>query len=855
MNLRAGDRLGPYEILGGLGAGGMGEVYRARDPRIERIVAVKILPADASRDGDRLRRFEQEVRASGSLSHPNVVVVHDVGSHEGSPYLVMELLEGETLRQRLGAGALPIRKALDAALQVARGLAAAHARGIVHRDIKPENLFVTKDGVVKILDFGLARLERREREAGGGAATATEETGPGVVMGTVGYMSPEQVRGEPVDQRTDIFALGAVLYELLAGQRAFRGATSVETLHAILTDDPPELPPDRSIPHALDRVVRHCLEKRPEDRYQSARDLAFELEGLNGTTAGSGRAAAGTRRLEPERRLKRWFYAAVGSVLLLAALGGTFLAGRRSAPPSPIPSFRQITFRRGLVPSGRFAPDGRSVVYAASWEGAAEPEVFSVSTEAPESRPLGFHGRVVGVTRRDELAIWNEDPGHPGVGTLARVPLAGGIARPVADSVLCADWAPDGERLAAVRFVDGASQVEFPLGTVLARQTGENPFGCLRFSPRGDRLAVGVANDGYRVFDTASGRATVIGGITDWRHDECFAWSPTGDEIWFGALEAVNLHGRRRLLTRIAGNMSVYDVSPAGAVLFEHAFARERVFARAPGETAERDLSIFDSSWLSDLSADGRFVLIAERGVAHGGRHVVYLRRTDGSPPMRLADDAMGVTLSPDGRWALVRPALVVEASKWSGLRLVPTGPGAERSIATPAGVTFGIGRWMTNDQILIFGREADMKWRLYLVEVKSGVIRPITPKGVMGPPGPGSTIAVIGQEKILLYPWDGGQPRVWPGVPGVDPRLSVMHFSPDGRSALVSTPGEASGAALRIERLELATRRRQLLHEIRPPDMAGVRFDYLYVTPDGRGYAYSYQQVLHSLYLAEGVR
>ena len=265
MTLQAGDRLGPYEIEGVLGAGGMGQVFRARDPRLDRSVAIKMILPDVAADADRLRRFEQEARACGSLSHPNVVAVYDVGSHDGGPYLVTELLEGETLRQRLGGGPMPVRKAADVAVQVARGLSAAHERGIVHRDLKPENVFLTKDGVVKILDFGLARLERRIDESRS-HTTLTAATGSGIVVGTVGYMSPEQVRGEAVDHRSDIFAFGALFYEMLAGRRAFPGATSVEALHAILYDDPPEFPTTTTVPPSLDRVVRHCLEKKPEDR-------------------------------------------------------------------------------------------------------------------------------------------------------------------------------------------------------------------------------------------------------------------------------------------------------------------------------------------------------------------------------------------------------------------------------------------------------------------------------------------------------------------------------------------------------------------------------------------------------------
>jgi eukaryotic-like serine/threonine-protein kinase len=281
MPLLAGARLGPYEILSPLGAGGMGEVYRARDTRLGREVAIKVLPASFSQDPDRLRRFEQEARAASALNHPGILTIHDFGLQEGAPYVVSELLEGETLRERLAGGRLPVRKAVDYAGQIARGLAAAHEKGIVHRDLKPENVFVTKDGRVKILDFGLAKLMHPER---GGTPltevpTETRGTEPGLVLGTVGYMSPEQVRGQPADHRSDIFALGAVLYEMLVGERAFRGATRADTMSAVLKEDPPE--PSRTVAEVLpplDRIVRRCLEKSPEERFQSARDVAFALQ-------------------------------------------------------------------------------------------------------------------------------------------------------------------------------------------------------------------------------------------------------------------------------------------------------------------------------------------------------------------------------------------------------------------------------------------------------------------------------------------------------------------------------------------------------------------------------------------------
>jgi hypothetical protein len=868
MTLGAGDRLGPYEILGAVGAGGMGEVYRAHDPRLGRTVAIKVLPASVSSDPGRRQRFEHEARATGLLNHPNILAVHDVGDHDGAPYLVTELLEGETLRERLQAGAVPVRKAVDYALQVARGLGAAHDKGIVHRDLKPENLFVTKDGIVKILDFGLARQAVIGTAEDTHSPTLARDTGPGVLLGTVAYMSPEQARGQTADRCSDLFALGSVLFEMLAGRRAFHGDTSVETLSAILKEEPPEFPTEAQVPPALDRVVRHCLEKKPGDRFQSARDLVFGLEGLSGSSVAAGKAVPA----DTVRSRRRLAIAGLASLLVLAALAGALVAARRSAPPE-IPTYRQITFRRGIAASGRFTPDGKTVVYAASWDDAPAPEVYSVRTDAPESKPLGLPpGQVVGVSAKGELAMLlppaetvNGNVVYPsGPGTLARVPLSGGEPRPVAESVICADWAPDGERLAALRSVGGALQVEFPLGTVLARESpAERGLSCPRFSPRGDRLAFGVL-DGYRVIETTSGRSFSVEGVSEMSHGQWWSWGPDGEEIWFTAsdaiegrpLEAVSLSGRRRVLARIPGAMTIYDVSRDGLVLLEHAFTRVRVFARAPGEAGEREVSVFDRTALGDLSADGRLVLLSERGAATGSRQFIYLRRTDGSPPMRLADEGEPWSLSPDGRWALVGPpSLLFEVPRWSGLRVVPIGAGDVRTIDTP-GLQVGGAVWAADGRrILVWDRAADRGWRLSLVDGEGGAPRPVSPEGVVDCTVGRQRVACVGPtNRVTFFPLEGGAPQQGPEL---EPGASPLRLSDDETSLLVFPLRATRTSPLRVERLDFATGRRTLIHEIRPADMAGVCFFFrpILVTPDGRGYAYTSYQFLHSLFLADGVR
>ncbi len=384
MTLPTSTKLGPYEILSPLGAGGMGEVYRARDPRLGREVAIKVLPASFSQDPDRLKRFEPEARAAGVLNHPNITAVYDFGSHDGAPYIVTELLEGETLRSRLGPGAISPRKAIDYAMQIAKGLAAAHEKGIVHRDLKPENIFLTKDGRVKILDFGLAKLKLDGAESGQtDAGTVSGGTLPGVVLGTMGYMSPEQVRGKPADKRSDLFSFGTILYEMLAGQRAFRGDTAADTITAILSKEPPDLSQtNKDIHPGLDRIVRHCLEKNPEERFESARDVAFDLEALSGVS--TPRAATSTLESAPRRRRLPLLLGA--AVVLIGVAAAAYVAGKR-AGHVPLATFRQLTFRRGLIGSARFAPDGQTILYSASWDGRPM-EIFQTRLDSPESRPV-----------------------------------------------------------------------------------------------------------------------------------------------------------------------------------------------------------------------------------------------------------------------------------------------------------------------------------------------------------------------------------------------------------------------------------------------------------------------------------
>ncbi len=373
MSLTAGTKLGPYEIIAPIGAGGMGEVYRAKDTRLGRDVALKILPDSFASDSDRLRRFEQEARAVAALNHPNILAIHDIGQHNGSPFLVSELLEGESLRGALDRGALPQRKTIEYGVQIAHGLAAAHEKGIVHRDLKPENVFITKDGRIKILDFGLAKLAQKPGTDPDDVTLVGERTAAGVVMGTASYMAPEQVRGEPADPRTDIFAFGAVLYEMLSGVRAFRRDTAAETMTAVLNNDPAEVTdPGRAISPALDRTVRRCLEKNPEQRFQSARDLSFALSALSGTEASAvARAAAGLPRRVPPLL---W----VAGLLALAAVAAVtwWVARRPVSTTMTRMEFALAVPDEMSVSHMALSRDGSMLVFVSPEENSALPMLY-----------------------------------------------------------------------------------------------------------------------------------------------------------------------------------------------------------------------------------------------------------------------------------------------------------------------------------------------------------------------------------------------------------------------------------------------------------------------------------------------
>ncbi len=481
MALPAGARLGPYEILSLIGAGGMGEVYRARDDRLGRDVAIKVLPPRFAEQPDRVRRFEREARLIGALNHPNILAVYDVGTHQGTAYLVSELLDGETLRKRLAAGALPSRKAVAYAIQTSRGLAAAHGKGISHRDLKPENLFVTRDGLVKILDFGLAKAAEAP-VAGETAATAAEGTEPGVVLGTAGYMAPEQVRGQPADHRSDVFSLGAVLYEMLSGRRAFPGSSTVEAMNAILKEDPAPLALP-GVPAPLERIVRRCLEKDADDRFQSSRDLVFALED-------SEALAPPPAVSSPPRPRAAWIITA--AIVGLAA-GAALWAWLRPVEPAVTPIVRALT-HSGHDSSPAASADGRFIAFTSDRDGRPRIWIKELAGGGEQALTAGPDDQARFTPDGSSILFVRTEGGRD---SLYRTAIVSGEPRKVLDDAVSGDWSPDGRRIAFLRWKETAPNAGTALGIVdasggapqeIAHVKGKRLFG-VRWSPDGATLA------------------------------------------------------------------------------------------------------------------------------------------------------------------------------------------------------------------------------------------------------------------------------------------------------------------------------------------------------------------------------
>ncbi len=864
MTVSAGTRLGSYEVLSPLGAGGMGEVYRARDLRLGREVALKVLPEALAADPDRLSRFEQEARAASALSHPNIVAIHEIGREGATAFIAMELVDGKTLRELVAAGPMPIRKMLGVGAQVADGLAKAHGAGIVHRDLKPENVMVSRDGFVKILDFGLAKLvEPDSGEVSAMPTMAQPETHPGTVMGTVAYMSPEQASAEPLDFRSDQFSLGSILYEMTTGRKAFQRKTAAETMSAIIREEAEpagELRPELPLP--LRWILERCLAKDREERYASTRDLARDLasvrDHISDVSSGADARLAAPAR---SRRHVRWLLFA--AAVALPALG--LLAGReltRATSKAVAPSFQRLTFRSGVIGNARFADDGRTVVYGAIWDGdGSHMRLYLTRPPNPESRRFEFsNADVLAVSTSGELAIRESIEAR--LGTLSLVPITGGVPRQILEAVpyTGADFVPGTNSLAAVHSVDGKTRLEFPLGHVIVPDGAAS----IRFSPDGSAIAFwahhgGIGQDRLAadlslVSRTGGPSETLSRGWDEWSGVPC--WTANGGEVWFTAkkkrggglaLWAVDRSGRLRLVTRLPGELELDDMATDGRLLLAHHTLLKSVRGRPPGASEERELSWLDYSVPSDLSPDGRTLLLTELGEGSGGTPSVYLRDTNGGGAVRLGE-GLGFALSPDKRWVLA--AAGANAAR---LVLLPTGPGLPAPLETSGLGEFDWGAFTPDGKRIVFsaiGPQAEH--RIHALDLPAGTPRAIGPDGTAlprysNPVSPdGNWVVALRKGTPELYPTDGGPPLA---IAGWHDGEQFSGWSADGRSLHFYTWNSSS---IRTWALDRATGQQRAFRTIATPTLFRK---VLRITPEGEGYVYGGLRTISELYVVEGLR
>jgi len=823
VTIAPGTRLGRYEIVSSIGSGGMGEVYRATDATLHRDVAVKILPTELINDASRLLRFEQEARATAALHHPNIVTIHDFGTSDSVPYLVTELLEGESLADVLSRGPVPLRRSLAWALQILRGIAAAHARGIVHRDLKPANIFILADGSVKILDFGLAKVAHALGNRHDAPTARLSEDG--MVFGTIGYMSPEQLRGESADARSDIFSFGIVMYEMLTGRTPFARDTSAETITAILTEDAPRLdtPP---FPAVLASTLLHCLEKSRDARFHSAHDLALHMEmidvGASGPTAAVAIAA-------PEK-----------------------------------PAIAQVTFRRGNITQARFAPDG-SIVYGAAW-GDDSLEIFVSHRGMPEARALGIGGSIHAVSRNGELALSvgrNSEIGFLASGTLARVALAGGVPRPIAKDVHEADWSPDGRQLAIARRSERGFQIEYPIG----HRIYESPWWIsdLRFSPDGREIAFiehPFTGDNY-----GSVKVVDLQGRVESLTDDLYiawglAWHPSNGEVWYSGVPQHGEEGRNVAVYAVSrgheprevfstlGGAFLHDIAPDGTLLVAHQTPRRYVVGHVDGEDIDRDLSWFDWSFPMRLSDDGKTLLFEEQGIANGGKNTFYLRDTHGGPAVRL-DEGRGRDLSSDGKHVLA-----LSNDKPERVMLVPTGAGSMREIPVRGVDHFLTARFLPGEkELLIVGSSGGEETRIWRVGAEGGDAQVLS-ESVGGSwfylaisPDGRHIVTINASQEPFICSTDGVTPSQ--PVPNAAAGDLPVHWSKENEILVCRRDSKKSD----IYAIDLATGARRFVRSMRPPDGAGVEdvFPILYAR-DGDNCVFGYKLLLTSLFIVSGL-
>jgi Tol biopolymer transport system component len=845
-----------FRLVDKIGEGGMGEVWRAVDTTLDREVAIKVLPPGFAAEPERMARFEREAKVLASLNHPNIAAIYGFPESGGLRFLAMELVRGEDLSQVLARGRLSVRDALDAGKQIAAALEAAHDSGVIHRDLKPANVKRTPEGQIKVLDFGLAKaLETAAPNSGRSATVTSAGSVAGMILGTASYMSPEQARGQAVDRRTDLWAFGCVLYEMLTGAKAFDGATVTDVLASVVRGEPDWEKLPAATPLSVRRLLRRCLEKDPKKRLRDSGDASLLLE----EDADDARTAP-VPIVRPGRSP---IFAAIALVAVAAAAAlGWWTAHRgENATTAREIEFQRHTFARGMMRAARFAPDGRTIVYSAAWDGPPI-KLYLARTDSNETTPIMMPpGELLSVSKTGEMAValGLAYVGWMGDGTLARTSLLGGSPREILEHVRAADWSPDGSQLAIVHRVDGYDQLEYPAGTVLHKTAG---YICdVRVSPDGLRIAfadhpVWADNRGdVAVVDRSGHKTTVAADITAIIG---VAWAPRGDEIWFAgvrgehtsfALYAYDLAGHDRVVYSSISPIELFDVAADGRVLLGSQRSERNVLAVLAGFSEPRNLVVSGESSLARyVSPDGRAALISNHLPKE---YETYVVRADRPGATRLSAGD-GMAISPDGTTAV---AVSADAKT---MLLSPLGMGPTHAIPNPDGMSYeGIPVWLPDGKrIVVTGRRGSEPTRGFVFDVATGAAKPFGAPGVHwdlfgGPPlSPDGKHVVLedADGTQLRWPVEGGDPLPIPGLIAGDQPLA---WSEDGGALLVG----GTTVPIVVTRIDLATGKRTLWKTIAPSDAAGMRYATLTISPNGKYWALATAKLLTDLFVVEGLR